>query len=230
MSTILRALRRLEQEKDDATRRAHLRDEVVAPAAPRRRRVWPAWTAAGVFALGLVATAAFVLRSPAPEPLSPSPESSPVPSLPPVAAEPMAVVSPPAAVVAAEPATAPIPAAPEPLAPAAPSPELPAQVQVQAAPEPVYEEALEVPASPEPADDVAVTVVRTALPDFVLQRTIWHPRPERREAHVSVAGIPVIQVLHEGDSLGPLRVETITPSAAVFSNGDVTIHRRIGEK
>jgi hypothetical protein len=72
--------------------------------------------------------------------------------------------------------------------------------------------------------------VREAAPDFWVQRTVWHPRPERRVAHVVLTSDGAQVELREGDSLGPLRVEEITPSGVTFAHGDVTVSRRVGAR
>jgi len=278
MSTILRALRRLEREKEAAEARARLRDEVVAPTVVSHRRVWPAWVAAGTGAVALGAALALYLLAPgsppptpdstgsvaaAPTPITsrapmgvaeprqpiatpttglakpapppPATGPSPIPDSrgPGPAVQPPDPTSSPIAVAAATtPESAgviPAPAAKVPTAARAAPDRLPESAPVSEAPafsaprEPARRDA-----APPPAP--AASMVRTAWPDFSVQRTVWHPRSDRRIAHVAMAPDGAVVELHEGDSLGSLRVEEITPSGVTFSQGDVTISRRVGAR
>jgi len=60
-------------------------------------------------------------------------------------------------------------------------------------------------------------------------RTVWHPRPERRVAHVSVGEGREVLKLHEGDAYADFVVSEIRLSSVVFEQGGVSISRRVGE-
>jgi hypothetical protein len=67
------------------------------------------------------------------------------------------------------------------------------------------------------------------LPDITVTRTAWHPTPTRRSAKVRLESTDEFLTLHEGDAVGGLVVQEITPSSVVFSTGDVEIRRRVGQ-
>jgi hypothetical protein len=60
-------------------------------------------------------------------------------------------------------------------------------------------------------------------------RTAWHPTPDRRSTKVRLESTDEVLTLHEGDAVGGLVVQEITPSAVIFTTGDVEIRRRVGE-
>jgi len=72
-------------------------------------------------------------------------------------------------------------------------------------------------------------VRRAPMPRIVVERTLWHPTPERRLAFLHVEGRPGRVELHEGDALGDAVVQQIDPSAVVFLHRGVEIRRRIGD-
>ena len=82
-------------------------------------------------------------------------------------------------------------------------------------------------ATPRRASKPAPVVARR-LPDFVLERTVWHPLSSRRRAFVRNVGESESRELVEGDAMGPFVVRTIEPSGVMFVNGDVEILRRVG--
>jgi hypothetical protein len=59
-------------------------------------------------------------------------------------------------------------------------------------------------------------------------RTAWHPTPDRRSAKIRVEATEEVLTLREGDAVGGMVVKEISPSAVVFTAGDVEIRRRIG--
>jgi hypothetical protein len=65
--------------------------------------------------------------------------------------------------------------------------------------------------------------------DVSIVRTVWHPRPERRVAHVAAPGGGEVVELHEGDEFVGLRVSEIKLSGVVFERNGVLISRRVGE-
>jgi hypothetical protein len=282
MSTILKALRRVEEEhasSPGAPRRALRRDLVGgAQPQPTRRRQrgpnWKLWSVLGALLLlvGLVwwrlprpggneivqAVPAPALPQAAPADAAPEPEPTlaaapePEPSLPaPVAAaapEPARVApeAPASAVprevaerlpplgapletAAAEPTPEPEaapPAArePEPAAPAAPPPKPSAVAAApKPAPAPVAEPAPPPPAAPAPSSAPPAPLVE-------VERTSWHPSPERRVAWVRLEGLAGTRELHEGDGIGTLVVREIRPSSVLFQHGSEQLQRRVGER
>lgn len=66
-------------------------------------------------------------------------------------------------------------------------------------------------------------------PDLTIIRTSWHPRSDRRSAKIRLEESEEILTLREGDAVGGLVIQEISPSAVVFKSGDVEIHRRVGQ-
>jgi hypothetical protein len=64
-------------------------------------------------------------------------------------------------------------------------------------------------------------------------RTRWHPQADKRSAKVRLASTDgeaeAPRDLREGDAIGGLVIKEITPSAVLFTTGDVEIRRRVGE-
>jgi hypothetical protein len=71
-------------------------------------------------------------------------------------------------------------------------------------------------------------LVRAFVPSVLVVRTVWHPSAERRVAEIEVEGRPEPLLLHEGDAVGPLVVSEIEPSGVVFLHDEVELRRRIG--
>lgn len=236
MSTILKALRRLEEERERAASRP-LREDVVLRRSPvRHRAVWFAVAAAGALAFAAafaasrwpkvepegapqalaVAAAPAVARAPAP---APAPRA-PLQALPPPPARP-----PPAAVGTAPPA-------PEAIAPAAAErPAVPDVALVRPLPARV----------PRIADEPAAKVVRPSLSTqrepapasargavaIRVVRTSWHPLPARRAAWVEW-GAEGVREVREGARVGSYRVREIEPDAVLFSDGAALLREPIG--
>jgi hypothetical protein len=70
---------------------------------------------------------------------------------------------------------------------------------------------------------------RRGLPDVTVLRTAWHPIPERRTAKVRLETSDEVLSLREGDAVGGLVVQEISPSGVVFRSGEVEIRRRVGQ-
>jgi len=82
---------------------------------------------------------------------------------------------------------------------------------------------ISVPAAPTPAP-------APSAPSVLVERTSWHPKPERRVAWVRVEGLPEARELHEGDAVGTLVVKEIRPSSVLFQHGAEQLQRRVGER
>lgn len=82
--------------------------------------------------------------------------------------------------------------------------------------------------APAPRADVK-RVAPAGLPEVKVVRTAWHPKPERRSAKVRIVETDELVTVREGDTVAGLVLQEITPSAVVFSAGDVEIRRRVGE-
>jgi hypothetical protein len=159
---------------------------------------------------------------PAPEPspteapaAPPAPEPAVAPAPPPVAPAPP---SDPVQAVVAE-TTAP---APEPAPSAEPAP---TRRAAEPTPSPAPEAARPRPAPPKPRP--APAVARAPEPKVVVERTIWHPDPERRRAWVRLEGRASTE-LHEGDALGGVAVRRIEPSGVVFVVEGRELRRAVG--
>ncbi len=241
MSTILKALQRLDEEKRAQAGRS-LEEQVIARGgakrpAPRARS--PLLVVVALAAVVLLGAGAWWLRSSRPTsalaahapqqpepglhpvpaslegaplagaPLEEAPEAEPVPP-------PVAVVEAPRATPAhheaiARPAPAPEPAVEPPPPAAAAPPVAPAPAPApKAAPVPAVAVAEPEPAAAEP--EVATIAPR---PEVWVERTQWHPTPERRRALVRLAGDQPRE-LAEGDAIGALVIREIQPSGVVF--------------
>ena len=79
-----------------------------------------------------------------------------------------------------------------------------------------------------PRGDVEL-IDHRGVPDVSIVRTSWHPDATRRSARVRLEESNELVTLREGDAVGSLVVQEITPSAVVFSAGAVEIRRRVGQ-
>jgi len=66
-------------------------------------------------------------------------------------------------------------------------------------------------------------------PDLTITRISWHPRADRRSAKIRLKETEEVLTLREGDAVGGLVIQEISPSAVVFKSGEVEIHRRVGQ-
>ncbi len=72
-------------------------------------------------------------------------------------------------------------------------------------------------------------VEHRGLLDLTVIRTSWHPTADRRSAKIRLEEKNELVTLREGDSVGGMVIHEISPSAVVFSAGEVQIRRRVGE-
>jgi hypothetical protein len=105
----------------------------------------------------------------------------------------------------------------------------PAAEPARSAPRPAPQKTSASAPAPVHADEFK-RVVPAGLAEVTVVRTAWHPKPERRSAKVRIAETNEVVTAHEGDTVAGLILLEITPSAVVFSAGDVEIRRRVGEK
>lgn len=70
---------------------------------------------------------------------------------------------------------------------------------------------------------------RRGLPDLTVLRTAWHPDANRRSARIRLEASDEILTLREGDAVGGLVIQKISPSTVLFKAGDVEIRRRVGQ-
>jgi len=96
--------------------------------------------------------------------------------------------------------------------------------------EPLQDAESEPPAVEPPAAELAQEPEQLALaaPSLGLERTRWHPTPERREANVSIDGTS--RLIRQGDTTLGYRVVEITPSAVVFGRDGDTVRVRVGAR
>lgn len=245
MSTILKALRRLEGERRMAREGRALREEIVAlrpgeVAAPRPARTF--WWVGGV---GLLLVALMVggllwlrerpaARAPAPvarvEPAAPAPEPARAAPEPPAAAPEPAPAPPADRAPPIEIAAAPSPPAPAPDAPVLagrpyrfpdpePTPAFDAPPTRIAPASEAAAVAVEPDVPPPPPREPragAAQPARPPAPAARVERTVWHPDPTRRLAVVRAPGGGAPVTLREGDALGDLVVRRVEPSGVVF--------------
>ena len=258
MSTILKALRRLELEKSAQEGRP-LKDEVTASPEAGSRRGFPLLAlmiAAGALGLGLgssllwlwpresatpqVAEAPRAPRRAGVEPAPPvevvAPPAIPAPA---PAASVASAPPPPVAAFASPVAVVSRPAPPRTAEPAPPIPVEPKPEAVAAKPAPPVRGSLppfarrEAVAASEPPSAARAArpelVARPSVPDVLVSSTVWHPQRDRRLAIVAFEG-GAARELHEGDAIGPLVVSEIGPSGVVFLHDGVELRRRVGAK
>jgi hypothetical protein len=253
MSTILKALRRLEEQKSAASPRP-LRDEVVLTPTRRRSHNGVIVALVAAFAFAVLGGAAVWL-------LERAPATTPAP---------IAEVAPAADVAAPPPSEAAIAveqaartnevtvAAPDPFASGAQAPAVPVPAttpdfeivrprpQAQRAPVAAVEEAASVereeivvarPSGAAPLPDTepgfvdeeipAARVKRSHAPVRV-ERTQWHPDPGRRIAWVEVEGTTALREVREGERIGPYVVREIEPAAVSFADGSAEVRSEVG--
>jgi hypothetical protein len=88
------------------------------------------------------------------------------------------------------------------------------------------------PARSEPSPEIQQVDRRDSpelTPDLTIVRTSWHPKADRRSAKIRLEETEEVLTLREGDAVGGLVIQEISPSAVVFKAGDVEIHRRVGQ-
>lgn len=257
MSTILKALRRLEQERTKDAERP-LREEVTLARA-RRRGPWAAWLATGAaLTLGFAATWAVLgsLGEPPAEPASVSappvaahaggPSPTPAEATTPAPTVHVAVGAPAGMAVApntfapvpdpspALPAARVAPPAPTPPRVAAMPPAVRAPVIVEPEPERIYADEDPIVTAPiagrasRIVDDDPPRSARADVPVDVV-RTSWHPLPDRRAAWIEVGGESPREV-REGEWVGAYEVRAIEPDGVLFADGPLLVHRGVGQR
>lgn len=242
MSTILNALRRLEDERRARERERDLRTSVArgpAPASEARRRWRPGagvWLAA-VAVLGLASGLGWRAWTAAPTALPGPAEASgiaagppPAGAAPPAPAEahadpPARVPSPASAPARSAPRASPAPSAAAPPPASAPAPAaVPAPDPPSPAP-PASEPAVHAPET----GPAQVVELRRAGEGLRVLRTVWHPRSERRRAVVELApGGPSLE-MREGERRDGFELVEIRPAGATFVHRGRELERRVGE-
>jgi hypothetical protein len=244
MSTILKALRRLEDEKQARAMERDLREAVAAggsaasPGASSRLRgrlivLGVALVLGGVAAgIGLWSGASHrdgsleTVRAPSPP--APTPAARPAPGSTAGMAAP-----PPGAVVADE---NPRPGRTKAVARRAEAPSAPPQAapsnlpSVAAAPLAPDFAVIDPPRVPETPPAQVVELDRPDASALTVTSTVWHPSAARRSAVVELEGEPGQRALREGDELGGFTIVEIEPAGVTFIRRGVRIHRRVGER
>jgi len=252
LSTILKALRRLEEQKSGSTPRP-LRDEVVLVPARRRSRrgLFVAIAASLAFALvggalvwlfdrvpgegaeqvATTAPAPAVAAAPAPEPIPVAPEEH---------ATEVTVSAPETIAGSTQGPVVPMPASPPDFAvvrPGTTEPQGRAAAPVEPATAAYDEVVVERPSAAVPMPEVEPGVVDEDVPTARIarsqsrvrvERTQWHPSPERRIAWVEVEGMTALREVREGERIGPYVVRKIEPAAVLFADGSVELRREVG--
>ena len=238
MSTILKALRRLEQERAKDTERP-LKEEVVY-ARPRSFGLSGSWGLIGAaLVLGFAVTWAVLPQSSsdagdavsAPPPVAAALAARPVaPPLPaPVATRDAPVANPPSVASPAPAPSGPLAESARMLEPTPPAPEPgtreePIDVRPDAL---VVAPPIEGRASRLVDEEPAPSRTSAEIPVRVV-RTSWHPRADRRAAWVAIGSADPHEV-REGEWVGALEIRTIEPDGILFADGPILVHRRIGE-
>jgi len=134
--------------------------------------------------------------------------------------EPTGAAPSPPSVSAPQPATAPRTK----LAESRPKQELPPEQDLQ--PKQSRQRKQESQAVPEPSQ--VERLDRRGLPDLTVLRTAWHPKADRRSAKIRLETTDEIMTLREGDAVGGLVIQKISPSSVLFKAGDIEVRRRVG--
>ncbi len=233
MSTILKALRRLEHDRSARSGRS-LRQQVANPPEARPRR-WPLLIAAVVCGIAAGPLALVVWTGLLPKTGVPESPPAPVPSL--ASQAPLAAPS----VLSEAVETLPLPEAPPPpivssevvmLQWPAPEPRIATLPDDAPAPPAVPRPGSVRPRpSPERISVAARPPISTApAPALRVERTEWHPSPQLRVAVVELDGSGDRLRLHEGDVVGALVVGEIQPSSVTFYHQGIALHRRVGDR
>ena len=232
MSTILKALRRIEEGKADGLERPLREDVVLAPTA--RRRINPSALIA-IAAVAFAATVAMLTwvhdrkaaRVLAASRTAVSAQATSPVSAPPRAVAPLQAAQPPQTRAEPAPSLPPHPLEPSPAATAEPEVVLLNPEARGASPIAVVSESPPAPAPPIAARPAPPRAVPPSAPSLRVLRTSWHPRPEKRVAWVQIEGAAA-EAVHEGDRIGNWVVREIEPAAVVLSDGAGEIRRRVG--
>ncbi len=100
--------------------------------------------------------------------------------------------------------------------------------QVAAAPAAEKPKSTAPTAKPAPSKSSTLPAVAAAAgPNLLVERTIWHPLPEKRTAFLALEGGSTIRVV-EGEELGDYTVDKIGPSTVTFLRDGQSYIRRIG--
>ena len=83
-------------------------------------------------------------------------------------------------------------------------------------------------ASSTPPQDVE-RIDHRGLPDVSVVRTSWHPDASRRSTRIRLEDTRELVTLRQGDAVGGLVVQEISPSAVIFAAGEIEIRRRVGQ-
>jgi hypothetical protein len=235
MSSILKALERLEEERRDGAPGTPAAEPTrPPPPRPARGRRLGAMALAFGVGLGLAGVLLWVAQVDRVAPQETSrldasqlarPQGDLVPREP-ATADPAPldrplevgeVVAPIPAVDAVPPAAASVP---EVIGDPRPPPTPPVAVRAPTAPP--------VPSARQPAEPADVAVVTTD-PPLEVARTVWHPAHERRSATIRVDGRDAPVEVHEGDAIDRFVVLEIKPSAVLFDHAGTRVELRIGD-
>jgi hypothetical protein len=73
-------------------------------------------------------------------------------------------------------------------------------------------------------------VLRASVPAVRVVQTTWHPDPARRTALVEAGDGGGPTQLRQGDAIGSLVVESISPTGVTFAHDGVSLVRRVGAR
>jgi hypothetical protein len=77
-------------------------------------------------------------------------------------------------------------------------------------------------------EDVPTARVARGPSPVRVERTQWHPSPERRVAWVEVAAVTALREVREGERVGPYVVREIEAAAVLFADGNAELRREVG--
>jgi len=241
MSSILNALRKLEEERRPASEGPLQEDVALAPVRNPRLALWAATASAGIAVAVLAVLLARGLWREAPSVSKPA-QSASAASVPPREARPALPRSTEAARVPS-PRTRTTTRAGRPagvstsvLRPTAQAPQPPPRAVREAAvarpvapattTPPTRTESAPLP--PPPAPPVEIGALAPA-PMRVAQ-IAWHPDAGLRRAWLRVDGEDGRREVREGDQVGSYTVHRIDPSSVLFQSGEIELRRSLGDK
>jgi hypothetical protein len=228
MSSILNALRKVEEDRSPG-HAGPLREHVAV--APRRRSTLWAWSAGALVGILFAGAVLFLTRSLwAGHPLAPAEKAAASTS--PVAASVVETRPERRTTSAPRPPVRRLDAAPPapPKGVPIPPPEAEAAPIASAPPPAVPEEVVKESPGFAPGREAAAEVEERLPAPMVVAQIVWHPRPELRRAWLLVDGEGQRREVKEGDRIGHYIVRRIEPGAVLFESGSIELRKMLGAR
>lgn len=101
--------------------------------------------------------------------------------------------------------------------------------EVSEAPSPASKEEVVVVIQ-ESVKEEAVVEKGMTFPEFFVQKTVWHPRADKRVAYIAIPKDSDPKSVREGETIEDLEVLTIEPAAVILGRDGVEVRKRVGEE